>query len=645
MFVVRLEVIYMSISLRFTLVMAGLMMSSSCGQSQQSTESSSSGLQEQAVQVSTESSYLERSAEDEIVYFVIPDRFENGDPSNDRGGFEGGILDHGYDPTSKGFYHGGDLKGLTSRLDYIKGLGATAIWLGPIYQNKPVQGPEGDKSAGYHGYWITDFTKPDSHLGTEEDLKAFVDGAHALGMKVYLDIITNHTADVIKFRECSDVNWTGEKVEAGTCPYRSIADYPYTTDGGPSGVPLNDGFKGDRPPYQTPENFSKLVSNEFAYTPYIPDGEESVKTPSWLNDMRYYHNRGDTTFEGESSLYGDFVGLDDLMTEDPFVVQGFIDIYKGWITKYRMDGFRIDTARHVNPEFWQAFNPAMIEHAASVGIPNFYIFGEVYDPDPAGLARFTRVDNFPTVLDFGFQSAVYDVLVDGQHAYRFDRFFKADALYEGNSAAIAPVFIGNHDMGRFSGFLRQAHPEMSDAEIFKRVRLGHAMMMFARGVPVIYYGDEQGFVSDGNDQLARENMFPSKVEVYNDNDLIATDKTTADSNFDTDHPMYNAIAEMSALYHEHEVLRRGEHVQRWAEIDGGILAFSRVLEGKHEALIIMNTRPEPREINVSVDPLSTQFSSIYGTCSAMVETTGVYKAALGGLDYIVCLSNDWDGAR
>ena len=82
--------------------------------------------------------------------------------------------------------------------------------------------------------------------------------------------------------------------------------------------------------------------------------------PQWLNDLLLYHNRGNTTFEGESSEAGDFVGLDDLMTENPRVVQGFIEIFGTWIDRYGVDGFRIDTARHVNAEFWQAFVPAML---------------------------------------------------------------------------------------------------------------------------------------------------------------------------------------------------------------------------------------------------------------------------------------------
>ena len=107
--------------------------------------------------------YRARLPQDEVIYFLLPDRFENGDTANDRGGLKGGPLVTGFDPTAKGFYHGGDLKGLTRRLDYIQSLGATALWVGPIFKNKPVQGGPGQQSAGYHGYWITDFTQVDPH--------------------------------------------------------------------------------------------------------------------------------------------------------------------------------------------------------------------------------------------------------------------------------------------------------------------------------------------------------------------------------------------------------------------------------------------------------------------------------------------------
>ena len=176
----------------------------------------------------------DRAETEEIIYFVLPDRFENGNPANDRGGLTGDRLKHGFDPTSKAFFHGGDLQGLTARLDYIQALGATAVWLTPVFKNKPVQGGPGQESAGYHGYWITDFTSVDPHLGNEAQMQAFVRAAHARGMKVYLDIIANHTADVIAYRECP----------TDKCPYRSRAEYPYSRHGGLQGEPINDGFAG-----------------------------------------------------------------------------------------------------------------------------------------------------------------------------------------------------------------------------------------------------------------------------------------------------------------------------------------------------------------------------------------------------------------
>ena len=260
-------------------------------------------------QMARAETYVQRLPQDELVYFVLPDRFENGDPGNDRGGLRGGRLQTGFDPTHKGFFHGGDLAGLTRRLDYIQGLGATAIWLGPIYRNKPVQGPPGQESAGYHGYWVTDFTSVDPHFGTRADLKQFVDAAHARGLKVYLDIITNHTADVIRYRECPD---------SGACAYRRRADYPYSRQGGMDGPAINPAFLGDA--HQNAENFARLTNPNYAYRVYVPRAEAQVKRPAWLNDPIYYHNRGNFDVAGESYMHGDFFGLDDLFTENPRVV-------------------------------------------------------------------------------------------------------------------------------------------------------------------------------------------------------------------------------------------------------------------------------------------------------------------------------------
>src|SRR5665647_3548771 len=90
----------------------------------------------------------------------------------------------------------------------------------------------------------------------------------------------------------------------------------------------------------------------FPYTPKIAPADANIKVPAWLNDPTLYHNRGNSTYTGESTTYGDFSGLDDLMTENPTVVDGFVDVYDTWIDR-GIDGFRIDTVKHVNLEFWQ----------------------------------------------------------------------------------------------------------------------------------------------------------------------------------------------------------------------------------------------------------------------------------------------------
>lgn len=605
------------------------------------TETSQDTAEQASAQtVSTSSiAQADRQPRDEIIYFVMPDRFENANPDNDRGGIEGGRLDHGYDPTDYGFYHGGDIAGLTARLDYIQGMGATAIWLTPIFQNRAVQGEGEGVSAAYHGYWITDFMRPDAHLGEREEFRAFVEAAHARGMRVYMDIITNHTADIIAYRECHDPTSELFIDPQGGCPYRRRADFPFTTVGGPDGEPINDGFLGDDPIHLTEENFANLTRADFAYTPFIPEDADIERNPPWLNDVTLYHNRGESFWFGESELYGDFAGLDDLNTEHPVVVQGMIDIYKSWITDFRVDGYRIDTAKHVRPEFWAEFTPAIMEHARSLGIDHFHIFGEVYEFDGGQLARYTTEAGLPSALDFPFQSAVSGVVIHDAPGEDLMRLFRLDEIYAdgAETAAILPTFLGNHDMGRFAGHVRAAHPDISDEELFMRVRLAHAMMMFSRGVPTIYYGDEQGFVSDGGDKAARESMFPSLIDSYNDNDLIATDATTADNNFDTSHPLYQSFRQMADIRQSNTVLRRGRQLTRYAGNEDSVFVMSRIDEASgEEILIAFNAEADALDLNVEVDGRNTRWESLVGQCAERSAAPGTYRVNVAPFDFIVC---------
>ncbi|HEX8470659.1 MAG TPA: alpha-amylase family glycosyl hydrolase, partial [Brevundimonas sp.] len=336
---------------------------------------------------------------------------------------------------------------------------------------------------------------------------------------------------------------------------------------------------------------------------------------------------------------GDFAGLDDLFTENPRVVQGMIDIFGAWIDQYGVDGFRIDTARHVNPEFWQAFVPAMLERAKARGIPNFHIFGEVYDHDPAVLARFTQVDRYPAVLDFAFQTTATDVSNGVKGTDALAKLFSADALYAGGEqgAMQLPTFLGNHDMGRIGGFIAKAHPDASDNELLARATLAHALMMFSRGAPVIYYGDEQGFAGEGGYGAARADMFTSRVAGYASHRHIGG----ARSPFDTTAPMYQRIAEMARIRAATPALRRGRQIVRAYGDKPGLFAVSRVMEDtRGETLIVYNSSTESLTANIEIATASRNWSSLRGACPVAASAPGSIRVSVPPLDYIICVSED-----
>jgi alpha-amylase len=532
---------------------------------------------------------------DETFYFVMADRFENGSTANDTGGIQGGPNEHGFDPTSKGFYQGGDLNGLRERIDYIRGLGTTSIWLTPSFKNKAVQLEDGP-SAGYHGYWVTDFTQIDPHLGTNAELRALVDAAHARDMKVYFDIITNHTADVIGYEEGARTAYVPKDKE----PYR-------TASGGPF----------DDRDYAGTGRFPQLSATEsFPYTPKLDPGEANLKVPSWLNDVTLYHNRGNTTFTGEDSYYGDFFGLDDLFTEHPTVVNGMIEIYKTWIKDMGIDGFRIDTMKHVNDEFWQKFGPEVLEYARSQGKNEFFMFGEVFDLTRPFTSTFTTRDKMQAVLDFPFQDAARNFASKGQPASQLSSFFKNDDWYTDADSNVyqMPTFLGNHDMGRIGYFVNADNPAASEDELIGRDRLAHELMYFSRGNPVIYYGDEQGFTGTGGDQLARQTMFASKVADYLDDDLLGTNRTHAQDNFNPSHPLYELIKQLASITLAHPALRNGAHQDRYASGEAGIYAFSRLdLGQQREYVVALNNSESAKTAAIPTYVRNGDFVKVYGS--------------------------------
>ncbi|MCB5169305.1 pullulanase-type alpha-1,6-glucosidase [Streptomyces bambusae] len=530
----------------------------------------------------------------EQFYFVLPDRFANGDPGNDRGGLTGTRLETGLDPEDKGFYQGGDLKGLTERLDYIKGLGTTAIWMAPIFKNQPVQGQGKDASAGYHGYWITDFTRVDPHFGTNADLTKLIDAAHRKGMKVFFDVITNHTADVVDYEEKS-------------YSYLSKGAFPYLTK---DGVPFDDSDYADGK-----RKFPAVSAQSFPRTPVVPAAKKDLKVPAWLNDPTMYHNRGDSTFAGESSDQGDFVGLDDLWTERPEVVSGMAEIYKKWVRDFKIDGFRIDTVKHVNTEFWTRWATALDRYAEQQGRPDFFMFGEVYSADTAVTAPYVTRGRLDSTLDFPLQDAIRGYAAQGAPAGRLASVFADDYRYTTDKAnAYEQVtFLGNHDMGRFGTFLKQDRPGAGEAELLARYRLANELMFLSRGNPVVYYGDEQGFTGAGGDKDARQTLFASKTADYLDDDQLGTARTHASDAYDPEHPLYRQIAALGKVRRSHPGLANGTQTERLAQ--GSVYAFTRTdAYAGAEYLVAVNNAAEAKTVDVPVDSRpGTDFTALYGT--------------------------------
>ncbi|MFE5837191.1 alpha-amylase family glycosyl hydrolase [Arthrobacter sp. NPDC056493] len=538
----------------------------------------------------------------ENFYFVMADRFSNGDAGNDQGGLGPDPMVSGFDPTRKGFYNGGDLNGLLDKIDYIQGLGTTAIWLTPSFKNKAVQ-PE-DNSAGYHGYWVTDFTQIDPHLGTNAELQALIDEAHSRGMKVYFDIITNHTADVIGYQEAARTGYVSKDKE----PYRTA-----------SGEAFDDRDFAGR------ADFPKLdAETSFPYTPVLDPTEQNLKVPAWLNDPTLYHNRGDTTFAGEDSFYGDFFGLDDLFTEHPAVVAGMTDIYETWIRDFGVDGFRIDTMKHVNDEFWQQFGPDVLAYAKEHGKDEFFMFGEVFDTSKSFTSQFTTRNEMQAVLDFPFQDAARNFASKSQDAKQLEAFFTADDWYTDADSNVyqLPTFLGNHDMGRIGSFISADNPDADDAERVARDELAHELMYFSRGNPVVYYGDEQGFTGPGGDQDARQTLFASKVPDYLEDDLLGTDATHATDNFNTGHPLYAKIRELAQLTKEHPALREGAHQHRYASDGPGIYAFSRTdAKDQREYVVALNNSEKPQTAAVPTYIAKRNYRLLYGDAAKNSRTS------------------------
>jgi glycosidase len=492
---------------------------------------------------------LNREWREEFIYFLMVDRFQDHlhrTPVNTSGRSPGVQVPDDF--------YGGQIKGIADHLDYIAGLGCSAIWLSPVFENNP---------GAYHGYNVNNYLNIDPHFGARQDLVHLVQAAHRRNppMRIILDVVINHSGD----------NWA----YPGDFPYYYSDDQQF---------PLDFWRKSDRP------------------------------VPIELRDETLYHRRGqihsangwDTYPENQ---HGDITTLKDYANDDDpagsRLINLLIKAHCYWIREADVDGFRVDAVKHMGELACARFCSNIREYAYSLGKRNFFLFGELASPDESLTDRYigqntSRQDGDNTVF-FGLDS-VLDFRLAGNLAWvvkglsepqpLFDRLEaqRNRALNRGELGRYLVTFADNHDS------FWQPGGRIANGASDEQVIAIMGYLLCALGTPCLYYGTEQGFEGHGGDNQMREAMF---------------DKATPGTSLlNPNCNIYRQIAQIAAVMRSNAALRFGRMYFRPISGDGAhfglpfgtqyTLAFSRVLYPR-EVLVAYNVSDQARQDCVAVD--------------------------------------------
>jgi glycosidase len=539
---------------------------------------------------------LDREWREEFIYFLLIDRFQDDAvrPVVTGAGRSAGIA------TPNSFY-GGTIKGVTGHLDYIAGLGCTAIWLSPVFENNP---------GAYHGYNTNNYLAIDPHFGTKQDLIDLVEAAHSFKrngepfpIRVILDVVINHSGD----------NWF----------YAGGAGHTYQND---IIFAFGDFRRADRP------------------------------IPTELRNSDWYHRRGDIQNYDSypENQHGDISGLKDYANDDDAigsaVINTLIKAHCYWIREADIDGFRVDAVKHMGELACSRFCSNIREYAYTLGKRSFFLFGEVATPSDDVYNRYigqntSRQDGNNTVffglnslLDFRLAEGVFgdqdnaplrDVLkghVGPQTLFNRLEAQRQRALNRGEIGRYLVTFVDNHDsfwqkpIGRFAN-------GATDDQVVGAV----GFLLCALGTPCIYYGTEQGFSGHGEDNDMREAMFDTAAG--------------GQSLLNPQCRIYAEIAKIADIMRTDESLRFGRMYYREISgngIDFGLpygttytLAFSRLLYPR-EVLVAYNVSDSPRQDRVIVDatlhPDPSQLTFLYGGAGAVPVQTAPSGARFVQLD-------------
>jgi glycosidase len=529
---------------------------------------------------------------DQTLYFLLPDRFSDGQEAS-RPAFDYTQPNQFTTPDQRAWmeggkvYQGGRLKGIESKLDYLKDLGITAIWIGPIWKQRA-------DLQTYHGYGIQNFLEVEPRFGTRQDLRDLVDAAHDRGIYVLLDIIYNHSGNNW-FYDNNDQPWN-------TMPYRYQPPYPVHSWRSASGQPTTS--------INTPEDgvWPSEFQNIEWYTRAGSIG--SWDAASWENPLH-----PEVEFRR-----GDFFDLKDFNLSNDDALNALIRVYQYWIALSDCDGFRIDTVKHISWEASKRFCSAIREYCESIGKEKFLLLGEVTGGEYMArsyLEIFGR--NLDAVLDIGPPRERLTSMVKGFGDPRafFGQFQSHDLLGGHRETGRYHVSIlDDHDM---VGFPKQRFAAHTDIPA-RHEQTAHAVgaMLTTLGIPCVYYGTEQAL--DGNqgrhdfsveptlsfeDRYVREAMFGATFGAFG---------TSSCHFFNPDHPTYLRIAAIARVRNRDDqiglALRRGRQYYReisqregdfYFSSGGEIVAWSRVMCDQEVVVALNANGVDGRAAYITVD--------------------------------------------
>lgn len=378
---------------------------------------------------------------DDVLYLIVPDRFANGDPTND----EPAEFPGSHDRSKARAYHGGDLRGIRDHLGYLKELGVTALWLTPIVKNGATE--------DYHGYGAVDLYTVDPHLGTMEETQQLVQAAHKEHMKVFLDVVPNHVGPLHPWvSDPPTPDWFH-----GT-PKQHLSSF----------APLKEDFYGVHEKKEPATDLLELLED-----PHAPPAFRKNLTEGWFWGI-----------------------LPDMNTENPLVVQYLLQNSIWWAESSGLDGYRVDTVPYVSRRFWEEWHQGLRRI-----YPRLSTIGEVFHRDPevtsffaGGRKGWDGVDTeLTTVFDFPIYFTLRDVLFHGAPAGCITDILRQDSLYP-HPEYLVP-FVGNHDVTRLAG---------ESGATPAKVRLAFGLTLTLRGIPELYYGDEIGMTGGGDPDNRRD---------------------------------------------------------------------------------------------------------------------------------------------